>query len=46
MCENLNIEVKNTAAYSPWLNGLSERNQAIVDDCLQKITEDNPELNI
>ena len=41
-----NIEVKNTAAYSPWKNGLCERNHAIVDDCLNKIIEENPKLNI
>ncbi len=43
MCANLNIEVLNTAAYSPWKNGLCERNHAVVDDCVSKILEDNPE---
>ena len=37
MCENLNIEIANTAAYSPWQNGLCERNHAVVDDCVSKM---------
>ena len=35
MCSNLNIEPIHTAAYSPWQNGICERNHAVVDDCLQ-----------
>ena len=46
MCENLNIEVRNTAAYSPWQNGLCERNHAVVDDSVMKMLEENPKLNI
>ncbi|CAG2236146.1 unnamed protein product [Mytilus edulis] len=40
MCANLNIDVMNTAAYSPWQNGICERNHAVVDDCVAKILED------
>ncbi|KAG1681910.1 Retrovirus-related Pol polyprotein from transposon RE2 [Nymphon striatum] len=46
MCANLNIEVINTAAYSPWQNGICERNHAVVDDCVAKILEDQPKLNL
>ena len=46
MCENLNIQVQNTAAYSPWQNGLCERNHAVIDDSVKKILEDNPGLTL
>ena len=46
MSSNLNIELINTAAYSPWQNGICERNHAVVDDCVSKILEDNPELEL
>ena len=46
MCENLNIEVLNTAAYSPWQNGICERNHAVVENCVEKILEDQPDLNL
>ena len=43
MYENLNIQVLNTARQSAWQNGLCERNHALVDRCLAKILEDNPD---
>ena len=46
MCSNLNIEIVNTAAYSPWQNGVCDHNHAVVDDCVPKILEDNPELKL
>ena len=46
MCSNLNIEVMNTAAYSPWQNGLCERNHAVVDSCVAKILEEQPGTNL
>ena len=46
MCENLNIQVWNTVGQSPWQNGLWERNHAVVDRCLEKILEDNPDKPI
>jgi len=46
MCENLNIEVRNTAARSPWQNRLCERNHAVVDKCLQKVIKDNPKMKL
>ncbi|CAC5411357.1 unnamed protein product [Mytilus coruscus] len=46
MCANLNIDVMNTAAYSPWQNDICEPNHAVVDDCVAKILEDQPKLNL
>ncbi|PIK39346.1 hypothetical protein BSL78_23810 [Apostichopus japonicus] len=46
MAENLNIEIWNTAGYSPWQNGLCERNHAVVDNCVEKILEDYPNMDI
>ena len=43
MCANLNVEIMNTAAYSPWQNGICERNHAVVDDCVLEILDENPE---
>lgn len=40
----LNIEVWNTARFSPWQNGICERNQAVADDCMQRILADNKTL--
>ena len=36
------IEIESTAARSPWMNGLCERNHAITDRCMEKILHDNP----
>ena len=44
MCENLNIDVKHTAADSPWQNGLCERNHAVIDSALTRIVEDNKNI--
>lgn len=41
MAENFNIEVKTTAAYSPWSNGLLERHNQTLTDTLLKLKEDN-----
>ena len=46
MCSNLNIEVMNTAAYSPWQNGICERNHAVVDRCVANIMEEKPGTNL
>ena len=37
MCENLNIFVMNTAAESPFSNGLCERNHTVIDEMVHKI---------
>lgn len=44
--EQFNVEVCATAAYSPWSNGLCERNHQVVDVCVQKMLEDDPDMNI
>ena len=44
MHENLNIQVLNTAAESQWQNGVCERNHAVVDRCIEKILEDQPDM--
>ena len=31
MCEQFNIEVSNTAAESPWFNGLCERHNGVIN---------------
>jgi transposase InsO family protein len=36
------IETESTAAHSPWMNGLCERNHAVTDRCMEKILHDNP----
>lgn len=41
MAENFNIEVKTTAAYSPWSNGLLERHNKTLTEILLKLREDN-----
>lgn len=46
MCENLNITVMNTAAESPFSNGLCERNHAVIDDMVCKILADQPECQL
>ena len=45
MCEKLNIEVLKTGADSPFQNGLCERNHAVVDGMLEKLLEDDPNLD-
>ena len=44
----LNIEVKTTAGYAPFQNGLCERNHAVVDMILHKLVAEYPntELNV
>ena len=42
----LNVEEHTTAAESPWQNGICERNHAVVDNILQSIDEDYPEMDL
>lgn len=37
MAENFNIEVKTTAAYSPWSNGLLERHNQTLNEIIKKV---------
>ena len=46
LCENMNIEVMHTSAYSPFSNGICERNHAVIDDMVYKIKADQPELKL
>ena len=46
MCENLNICVMNTAAESPFSNGLCERNHAVIDDMVHKMLADQPDCSL
>ena len=41
MSEKFNIELKTTAAYSPWSNGLLERHNQTLTEILLKIRKDN-----
>ncbi|XP_062409954.1 uncharacterized protein LOC134100639 [Sardina pilchardus] len=41
MAEKFNIELKTTAAYSPWSNGLLERHNQTLTEILLKIKKDN-----
>ena len=47
MNEKLNIEVCHTGAKSPWSNGMVERHNAVLDECLKKVISDtkcDPEM--
>ena len=46
LCENMNIEVMHTSAYSPFSNGVCERNHAVIDDMVYKIMAEQPELKL
>ena len=39
----LNVVDLTTGAESPWMNGLCEKNHALVDDMLERMVEDYPE---
>ena len=41
MAENFNIEIKTTAAYSPWSNGVVERHNAIMTEVIKKVKASN-----
>ena len=40
MCESLNINVKTTAAESPWSNGIVERHNLVISEMLDKVLHD------
>ena len=44
--EQFNIEVMATAANSPWSNGIFERNHCVVDGIVEKMLEEEPNLNL
>ena len=41
----LGINIKHTAAYAPWANGLNERNHSTIDIMMEKMLEDCPQLS-
>ena len=42
----LDIKIHATAAYSPWSNGLCERNHALVDNILKRVRDDFPSMDL
>lgn len=46
MAQNLDIEVLTTPAYSPWSNGLCERNHCVIDENVAKLLQENPTLSL
>ncbi len=42
----LDITIHTTAAYSPWSNGLCERNHALVDSILARVLVDFPDMDL
>ena len=46
MSEKFNVEICTTAAYSPWSNGTCERNHYVVDLCVQKMMEEDPQMSL
>ena len=46
LSEQFNVEICPTAAYSPWSNGICERNHYVIDVCVQKMLEEDPKMEI
>ena len=46
LAEQFNVEICSTAAYSPWSNGICERNHHVIDVCVQKMMEDDPQVSV
>ena len=42
----LGVEIRTTAAYAPWMNGLNERNHCVTDRILEKMLADQPNLSL
>ena len=43
--EALGMKVETGAGYAAWMNGLNERNHAVVDRCYGKVMKDNPSMD-
>ena len=41
LCENFNITVKTTPAYSPWSNSLCEKHNHMLAETVLKVKEDD-----
>ena len=46
LCENMNIEAMHTAAFSPFSNGVCERNHAVVDDMVYRMMAEDKDLKV
>ena len=46
LCEKLNIQIKTTAAYSPFSNGCLERHNATITNIYEKVRMDHPTLDL
>lgn len=46
MCENMNIQVMHTPAYSIYSNGQCERNHAVTEEMEPKILAEQPKLSL
>ena len=44
MCENFNIKMITSGAYSPFQNGLCESNHKLVDVMMEKMLQDDPNM--
>ena len=44
MCEKFNIKMLTTGAYSPFQNGLCEKNHHTVDMMVEKMLDSNPKM--
>ena len=43
--EALGMKVETGAGYAAWMNGLNERNHAVVDRCYGKVMKENPRMD-
>ena len=44
--EQFNVEISATGAQSPWCNGICEYNHYVIDVCVQKLQEKDPNVNL
>ena len=44
--EYFNVEICATGAQSPWSNRICERNHYVIDVCVQKLREEDPNVNL
>ena len=44
--EQFNVEICATRAQSPWSNGICGRNHYVIEVCVQKLREEDPNVNL
>ena len=44
--EQFNFEICATGAQSPWSNRIYEHNHYVIDACVQKLREEDPNVNL